>query len=135
MRADLLGVLREKAVALQIVLRLQGVEICVHGGFGIHDNRFSSWKSNDEIRAQALALVRGGGCLEGEIAMLLHAGELDHPAELHLPPLAAAGGLAQGFDECSRLPLQAELAFPQGPHLLLELRVGALAEFFNFTDA
>jgi hypothetical protein len=73
--------------------------------------------------------------LDLEIAVFLHAGEFDHAAELHFAPLAAAGGLAEGFDERGGLALKAELALAKGTDLLLQFGVGAFAGFFDLADA
>ena len=127
--ADLLGVLGEETLALHILDRFEGVEVGIHWRLGIDDDGFPTGKFHDKIGAEALALIGSGTCLERKIAMLLHSGELDNPAELHLAPLAASSRLAEGFHERGGLALESELAFTEGADLLFQFRVCPFPEF------
>lgn len=133
--ADLAGVTDEGFVAGGVFGGFEGVEVAVHRGFGVDDDGFSAGEAYDEVWAEFFAFVGGGGVLDFEVAMFLHAGEFDDAAELHFAPLSAAGGLAEGFDEGGGLALEAELAFAEGADLFLEFGVGTFAGFFDFADA
>ena len=65
----------------------------------------------------------GAGLLV-EIAVRLHAGQLDHPAQLDLAPAAAHIRSAQGVAEGAGFLLQGMLAVEQLPHLFAQLGVG-----------
>lgn len=133
--ADLGSVLGEKTLALGVVSGFEGVEVGIHGRLGIDDDGFSAGEFHDEIGAEAFSLIGGGGGLEGKIAVLLHSGELDDSAKLHFPPMTAADGLAESFDEGGGFPLEAELAFAESADLFFQLRIRAFAEFFDLPNA
>ena len=134
-RADLAGVAVQRFLADGVVGGFERVEVAVHRRLGIDDDGLAAGQADDEVGAEFFAFVGGGAVLGFEIAVFLHAGEFDHAAELHFAPLAAAGGLAEGFDERGGLALEAELAFAEGADLFLEFGVGAFAGFFDLADA
>ena len=133
--ADLPGVAEEGGVAGGVVLGLEGVEVGVHGGLGIDDDLLAGGEFDDEIGADAAALGVGGGGLGDEVAVFDHAGHFDDSAELHFTPLAAADGLAEGFDELAGFLLEAALGLDHVADLLVEGGVGAFAGFFEVADA
>src|SRR5690606_26190958 len=93
--AYLTGMAIQMLLAQLIVVRLQGIEIRIHWRLGIDDEGLATGEVHHEVGPQALAFIVRRRVLDFEIAMLLHAGHLDDPPQLDLPPLAATGGLAQ----------------------------------------
>ena len=132
---DLVGVAGEVAVAIFVGVSFERVEVGVHGRFGINDDLLAAGELHNEVGAEAFAFVGGGGGLRGEVTVLLHSGHLDDALKLHLAPLAAAGGLAQGLDELTGFLMETFLGIDERVDLFLDRRIGAFAGFFDFADA
>src|SRR6185312_10865073 len=81
----------------------------------------------DEIGDEERTVAVPRRCLLLEIAVLEHAGELDHALQLDLTPAAPDVRSPQGGAEVAGLGPQALLAFGQRAHLFGERAVRALA--------
>ena len=94
MHAHLRRVAAHGVITCRVVRRLDRIEVGLHRGFRIDDDRLAAGQVDDEVGSEFFPFV-GGCCVLGfEITVFLHAGEFDHAAELDFAPLPAAGGLA-----------------------------------------
>ena len=110
-----------------VVLGLNGVEVCRQRGLGVHHDVLRARQADQHVGPQA-ALLGVGALLLVEIAVVQHAGHLDHPAKLNLtqrPHLRTAKGL----DEVGRLALKLPLRFHQRLHLLGQAAIGRPGPF------
>ena len=100
------------------------LEVCLPGTLGVDDHGLSAGQLDDEVGAQAPFL--GSEVMLGlEVAVLEHAGHLDHATELDLAPAAAdVRPVAQRADEVARLAAELLLRLGELAHLGRELRVG-----------
>ena len=69
-----------------------------------------------------------------EIAVVLHAGHLDHAPQLDLPPLAAHHRRTQRLDQVGRFGPELAARIEELAHLLDEALIGALARDFERLD-
>ena len=85
MLANLPRVVREAALALGVVGRLEGVEVCGQRRFRVHDDVLSAGDPDDEVGSQR-AVVGRRARLRHVVAVLDHPGELDDVPQLRLAP-------------------------------------------------
>jgi hypothetical protein len=104
------------------------------GVFASTDDGSTTGQPHDEIRADGLAVVVEERLLLGEIAVVEHAGHLDHAPQLHFPPTAAHVRLAKRLHEVARLLPQLHLCLCHLRELLADLAVGLLAHALQRVD-
>ena len=86
-RPDLTGVLDEQALPRLLVWRIQRTEICIERHFRIDDDVLAAGELDNDIGTDP-SVVPSDGLLLGEVTVLHHPGELDHPLQLQLAPAA-----------------------------------------------
>ena len=119
MPAEQPRVVAQMLLALVLVAGLVGVEHSLQRRLGVDDDVLAAGQADDQVRAQRRLVARDRGLL-GEIAVPDHARELDHVAQLHLPPLPARIRLAERGHERAGLGPQALAGLGKGPQLRLE---------------
>ena len=125
---------RHGSGTLIVVFCFDGIEIGVHGGFGIDYDVLAAGKFNDEIGSETFAFVGGGGRLRFEVAVLLHACHFHDSAELHFAPLATTCGLSECFNQFTCLTLKTLVGLGDVDHLLFQASFVAFADFLAFAD-
>ena len=85
--------------------RLERPEIGVERHFRVDDDVLAAGKLHDDVGADA-AVLRRNRLLLAEVAVLHHAGELDHTLQLQLAPPAADARPFERIDETRGLQLQ-----------------------------
>ena len=124
MGAQLPGVVGPPLGAHRLVGGLHRLDVAGERHLGIDDHLPAVGQGDDEVGADAGALVVDRRRLLDEVAVLQQPGDLDHPAKLHLAPAAAHVRGAQGGDQRGRLVLQLRRGLADGAHLLAQLTVG-----------
>ena len=107
----------EPGLAHRLVGGLGRLQVGGQRDLGVHHDVLAAGQPDHHVRAQR-AVVGGHADLLVEVAPGAHPGQLDHPAQLHLPPPAAGLRPPQRGDQ--GLGLGAELvgALPGDRHLL-----------------
>ncbi|EAU62966.1 hypothetical protein STIAU_8197 [Stigmatella aurantiaca DW4/3-1] len=121
--ARLRGVLAQLHQPGTVVADLQGLQVGLERGLGVHHHALVAGQAHHHVRTQAPALV-GDGLLLDEVTALHHAGQLHHAPQLDLPPPPAHGGGAQGAHEAGRLGAQGFLGGGERLELLGEAAIG-----------
>jgi len=120
---------------LTLGFQFSGAEIGIQRGFGVDGDALAARQPDDQIRTQSAAIALHAGLL-GEIAVLQHAGQFDHPLELDFPPTTAHRRLPQGLHQAGGFPMQLrQVVLEQGFELLVQGAVGIDAGLFHLTDA
>ena len=119
-------VLGEVPLARGGVHGLHGLEVGAQRDLGVHHDRLAAGEAHQQVGARALPVLRLHRGLQVEVAVLAHAGQLDHPLEVDLPPAAAAVRGPQRGDEVRGLAPQDVLGLGHPAHLLLQRAVGPL---------
>ena len=101
MLANLPRVVREAALALGLVGRLEGVEVRGQRRLRVDDDVLSAGDPDDEVRSQRAVLGRRAR-LRHVVAVLDHPGELDDVPQLRLAPAPAHMRRAERVREASR---------------------------------
>ena len=102
-----------------------GVEERLQRHLGVDHHVPGARQMHDHVGAHpAVGAVLGHLLLE--VAVLDHAGHLDHAPQLHLPPSATRSRGAQSRDQVAGLGLQLVLGLGERPHLLAQPGVGLL---------
>ena len=131
--AHLAGVAPQGGPLGGLVVGVDGVQVGVQGRLGVHDQLALVGQADDQVRAQALAVVAGGHLL-GEVGVGHHAGQLHQPAQGQLAPAAAHAGPAQGLHQVARLVAQGLLGAQQLGQLLVQGAPGLLAGLLQLAD-
>ena len=106
-----------------VVLALDGLQVGGERDLGVDDDLLAAGEAHDQVGAEhAVAVVTRR--LLGEVAVLDHAGHLDHPAQLHLAPPAAGLRRPQRRDERRGLLAQLLGGLPGEADLLGQRGVG-----------
>ena len=91
----------------------------VERDLGVDDHLAAAGHVHDHVGTQATLVGRGRHLLV-EVAVLEHAGHLDHPAQLHLPPAAPRLRRAERRHQIAGLLLQLLVAEVELRHLLAQ---------------
>ena len=86
----LTSVIRKVAVAFSLVLALDSFELGLKGVLRVDEHLTLIRQANSEVRT--LVRFSEQGFLFGEVAVLEHASQFDHPTQLHFAPAAALDG-------------------------------------------
>jgi hypothetical protein len=122
--------LRHLRLARRLVRRGNRLEIRRERRLRIDHHAAPARQPHHHVRPQRAAL---GGLVNLllEVAILEHARDFHHAAQLHLAPAPAHAGRAERLDQVRRLALQRVLRHGQAGHLLLQARISLESRFLQ----
>ncbi len=105
----------------------------VERNFRVDDDRAITRQTHDHVWTNPALFSRKRFLLD-KIAILKHAGELNHASQLNLSPTAANVGHTQSLHEISGFTLKLCVRLCQRLNLLTQLGIRARTRFFEFAD-
>ena len=117
-----------------LISGFHGGEIGFERGGGIDRDDAIAGKVDHEIRALWTSLV-SVLIRRVEIAVLLHARELDHALQLHFAPASAACGLAERLDKLGSFLLQADVGLGHLANLRAQRCLALAAGLLQIPDS
>ena len=112
-------------------VRFHGGEIGVHRRFGVHHDGAVVGHAHHHIGAVAAAVVRRYADLLFVVAVVLHARQFHHAAELHFAPRAAHFGTLERGGEAAGFGDKAAVVLLQRLDLFGETALRFVARFFD----